>query len=151
MCTVRVTVVVVCVGLSVCESFSLSVFQSVSQSVSQTVTPYLTPRTINHSTNNTTYSVSDKGRKICRVFIETAAFESYGVKHEQKSHMQITTGLPRPHSACSSTVEATEVTTESECTQTSVPRVCTSVLELLILFGACCLQKSPVLCIIRPV
>ena len=52
---------------------------------------------------------SDPPRRACTVF------ESYGVKHKQKRHMQITTGLLRPHSACSSTVEATEVTTEAEC------------------------------------
>ena len=42
-------------------------------------------RAINRSTNNTTYSASDKGRKICGVFSETAAFGSYGVKNERKS------------------------------------------------------------------
>ena len=54
-------------------------------SVSQSVTRHLTSRAINRSTINTMYSASDKGPKICRMFSETAAFESYGVKHERKS------------------------------------------------------------------
>ena len=58
-CAVRVTVVVVYVCLS--------------------VTRHLTSRAINPSTNNTTYSGSSIGRNVCRVFSETAAFESYGV------------------------------------------------------------------------
>ena len=62
-CAARVTVVVVCVCLSV--HYSTSHF--------------------NCSTNNTTYSASGIGRKICRVFSETAAFGSYGMKHERKS------------------------------------------------------------------
>ena len=61
-CAARVMVVVVCV------------------SVGQSVPRHLSPRAINCSTNNTTYSASDKGRKICRIFSETAAFGSYGVK-----------------------------------------------------------------------
>ena len=44
------------------------------------VTQHLTSRAMNRSTNNTTYSASGIGRNICRVFSETAAFESYGVK-----------------------------------------------------------------------
>ena len=39
---------------------------------------------MNRSTNNTRYSASGIGRNVCRVFSETAAFESYGVKHERK-------------------------------------------------------------------
>ena len=35
--------------------------------------------------NEHTYSAADGGQKICRVFSETAAFESDGVKHERKS------------------------------------------------------------------
>ena len=42
-------------------------------------------RAMNRSTNNTRYSASGIGRKVCRVFSETAVFESYGVKHERKS------------------------------------------------------------------
>ena len=38
------------------------------------VTRYLTSRA---TTNNTRYSASDKGRNLCRVFSETAAFGSY--------------------------------------------------------------------------
>ena len=60
-CTARVTVVVVCVC-------------------------HLTSRAINPSTNNPSIQRQIyKGGKICRVFSETAAFESYGVKHERKS------------------------------------------------------------------
>ena len=64
-CAAMVTVVVVCV--SVCLSAS-----------------YLTSREINRSTNDSTYSASDKGRNICGGFSETAAFWSYGMKHERK-------------------------------------------------------------------
>ena len=44
-----------------------------------------------------TYSAADGGQKICRVFSETAAFESDGVKHERKSqyankHVHIASG-----------------------------------------------------------
>ena len=39
--------------------------------------------------NEHTYSAADGGQKICRVFSETAAFESDGVKHERKSQLQI--------------------------------------------------------------
>ena len=56
-------------------------------SVSQSVTRHLTSRAMNRSTNNTTYSASGIGRKICGVFSETAAFRSYGVKHERKTNM----------------------------------------------------------------
>ena len=34
---------------------------------------------------NDTHSAADGGQKICRVFSETAVFESDGVKHERKS------------------------------------------------------------------
>ena len=51
---------------------------------------YLTSRDIHRSTNDT---ASDKGRKLCGVFSETAAFGSYGVKTNWTS--QISTGLPR--------------------------------------------------------
>ena len=67
------------VCLSVCLSLCLSA-------------SYLTSRTINRSTNDTTYSASDKGRKICGVSSETAAFESYT---SEKSNVLIITGLPR--------------------------------------------------------
>ena len=39
--------------------------------------------------NEHTYSVADGGQKICRVFSETAAFESDGLKYERKSQLQI--------------------------------------------------------------
>ena len=47
--------------------------------------------------NEHTYSAADGGQKICRVFSETAAFESDGVKHERKSqyankHVHIASG-----------------------------------------------------------
>ena len=35
---------------------------------------------MNRSTNNTTYSASGIGRSVCRIFSDTTAFESYGVK-----------------------------------------------------------------------
>ena len=60
---------------------SCRVCLSVSQSVSL-FHNHLTLRAINRSTNDTTYSASDKGRKVRGVFSETAAFGSYGVKHE---------------------------------------------------------------------
>ena len=41
---------------------------------------HLTLHAINRSTNNTTYSVLGIGGKMCRVFSEIAAFESYSVK-----------------------------------------------------------------------
>ena len=41
--------------------------------------------------NEHTYSAADGGQKICRVFSETAAFESDAVKHERKSQLQIST------------------------------------------------------------
>ena len=49
------------------------------------------------SKNEHTYSAADGGQKICRVFSETAAFESDGVKHERKSqyankHVHIASG-----------------------------------------------------------
>ena len=56
-CAARVTVVVVCVCLS--------------------VTQHLTSRAMNHSTR---YSALGIGRKVHRIFSETTAFESYGVK-----------------------------------------------------------------------
>ena len=53
----------------------------------QSVTRHLISRAINRSTNATTYSASDKGRNICGVFSETAAFGSYGVKHERERRL----------------------------------------------------------------
>ena len=49
-----------------------------SYHVCLSVTQHLTG--MNRPTNNTTYSASDKRRKICRIFSETTAFESHGVK-----------------------------------------------------------------------
>ena len=82
-CAARVTVVVVCVCLSL----------------------HSTSQAINRSTNNTTYSASDKGRKLCRLFSETAAFESYGVKHERKRQNANYNRLTSSGSACSAYLE----------------------------------------------
>ena len=81
--------------------------------VSQSVPRHLTSRPINCSTNNTTYSASNKGRKTNGVFSETAAFGSYGVKHERKIQLLIRTGLPRAGPLALCILKAQEVTMKS--------------------------------------
>ena len=57
------------------------------------------------------YLASDKGRNICRVvFSETAAFGSYGVKHELKRQLLMRTGLPRVGPLARCILKAQEVT-----------------------------------------
>ena len=57
------------------------------------------------------YSVSDKGRNICQfVFSETAAFGSYGMKHEGKRQLLMRTGLPRVGPLARCILKAQEVT-----------------------------------------
>ena len=68
-CAARVTVVVLCVCVSVCLS----------------VKSHLTYEASVRPENAVTYSAGNEGRKICGDLPETTAFKSYSAKHERKS------------------------------------------------------------------
>ena len=81
--------------------------RAISQSASNLTSP-----AINRSTNNTTYSTSNKGQNMCRVFSETAVFGSYCMKHERKSQYANRTGLPRAGPLVLCILKTQEVTTK---------------------------------------
>ena len=83
-------------------------------SVCQSVTQHLTSRAMNHSTKNTTYSGQVWVEKYVGFSLKLLRSKVTVWNTSEKANMEITTGLPQPHSACSRTVEATEVTTVGE-------------------------------------
>ena len=77
-CAARVTVVVLCVCLSVCLS----------------VKSHLTYGASVRPENAVTYSAGNEGQKICGDLPETTAFKSYAAKHERKSQYANYSDLP---------------------------------------------------------
>ena len=77
-CAARVTVVVLCVCLSVCLS----------------VKSHLTYGASVRPENAVTYSAGNESQKICGDLPETTAFKSYAAKHERKSQYANYSDLP---------------------------------------------------------
>ena len=77
-CAARVTVVVLCVCLSVCLS----------------VKSHLTYGASVRPENAVTYSAGNEGQKICGDLPETTSFKSYSAKHERKSQYANYSDLP---------------------------------------------------------
>ena len=78
-CAARVTVLGLCVCLSVCVS----------------VKSHLTSRMSNRAINEQAYLVAYERQKICGDFPETSAFKSYAKKHERKSQYANLPAYPR--------------------------------------------------------
>ena len=64
---------------------SLGLCVCVCLCVCLSVKSHLTSGASVRSENTVTYSAGNGGQKICGVFLETAPFKSYGVKHKRKS------------------------------------------------------------------
>ena len=79
-CAARVTVVVLCVCVSVCRL---------------SVKSHLTYEASVRPENAVTYSAGNEGQKICGDLPETTAFKSYSAKHERKSQLLIIPTHPR--------------------------------------------------------